>query len=289
MTCVAKSATNRRAGSGAEAILRLFVISMPKLAANLSFMFQEVSFLDRFAVAAAAGFTGVEFLFPYDFAPTEIVARLKRYGLSQALFNLPPGDWAKGDRGMAAQPGRESEFMAGLERALEYAVATDCKRLHAMAGNLSAGADKHEGTAVYVGNLRRAADRAALYEITLLIEPLNKRDNPGYFLNTTAEAMAILSEVRRDNLKLQLDLYHCQITEGDLAMRIRSLAGSYEHVQIAGLPDRHEPDQGEVNYTYLLGLLDELGYAGWVGCEYRPIAETRAGLAWAQRWGVHTP
>jgi hydroxypyruvate isomerase len=152
-----------------------------------------------------------------------------------------------------------------------------------------AGADRRESTAVYVGNLRHAADRAALYGITLLIEPLNKRDNPGYFLNTTAEAMAILSEVGRDNLKLQLDLYHCQITEGDLAMHIRNLAGSYDHVQIAGVPDRHEPDQGEVNYTYLLGLLDELGYAGWVGCEYRPIAETRAGLAWAQRWGVHTP
>ena len=125
--------------------------------------------------------------------------------------------------------------------------------------------------------------------MTLLIEPLNKRDNPGYFLNTTAEAMAILSEVGRDNLKLQLDLYHCQITEGDLAMHIRTLAGSYEQWHIAGVPDRHEPDQGEVNYTYLLGLLDELGYAGWVGFEYRPIAETHAGLAWAQRWGVHTP
>ena len=262
---------------------------MPKLAANLSFLFQEVSFLDRFGTAAAAGFTGVEFLFPYDFAPAEIVAQLKQHGLSQVLFNLPPGDWAKGDRGMAALPGRESEFLADLERALEYAVATDCKRLHAMAGNLPAGADRREGTAVYVSNLRRAADRAALHGITLLIEPLNKRDNPGYFLNTTAEAMAILSEVGRDNLKLQLDLYHCQITEGDLATHIRNLAGSYEHVQIAGVPDRHEPDQGEVNYSYLLGLLDEVGYAGWVGCEYRPVAETRAGLAWAQRWGVHTP
>jgi len=262
---------------------------MPKLAANLSFLFQEVSFLDRFGTAAAAGFTGVEFLFPYDFAPAEIVAQLKQHGLSQALFNLPPGDWAKGDRGMAALPGRENEFLADLERALEYAVATDCKRLHAMAGNLPARADRREATAVYVSNLRRAAVRGALYGITLLIEPLNKRDNPGYFLNTTAEAMAILSEVGRDNLKLQLDLYHCQITEGDLATHIRNLAGSYEHVQIAGVPDRHEPDQGEVNYSYLLGLLDEVGYAGWVGCEYRPVAETRVGLAWAQRWGVLTP
>jgi hydroxypyruvate isomerase len=262
---------------------------MPKLAANLSFLFQEVSFLERFGAAAAAGFTGVEFLFPYDFAPAEIVEQLKNHGLSQVLFNLPPGDWAKGDRGMAALPGRENDFLTGLERALEYAVTTECKRLHAMAGNLPAGADRREGTAVYVSNLRRAAERASRYGITLLIEPLNKRDNPGYFLNTTAEAMAILREVGLDNLKLQLDLYHCQITEGDLAMHIRSLAGTYEHVQIAGVPDRHEPDQGEVNYGYLLGLLDEIGYAGWVGCEYRPVAETPAGLAWAQRWGVHTP
>jgi 2-dehydrotetronate isomerase len=232
---------------------------MPKLAANLSFLFQEVSFLDRFGAAAAAGFTGVEFLFPYDFAPAEIVAQLRQHGLSQALFNLPPGDWAKGDRGMAALPGRENDLLAGLERALEYAVTTECKGLHAMAGNLPAGADRREGTAVYVSNLRRAADRAARYGITLLVEPLNKRDNPGYFLNTTAEAMAIHREVGRDNLKLQLDLYHCQITEGDLAMHIRSLAGSYGHVQIAGVPDRHEPDQGEVNYSYLLGLLDEVG------------------------------
>jgi hydroxypyruvate isomerase len=268
-------------------IASLSGISMPKLAANLSMMFPEISFLDRFAAAAEAGFTGVEFLFPYDFAPAEIAARLERHGLSQALFNLPPGDWAKGERGLAALPGRESEFMAGMERALEYALAAGCKQLHAMAGIWPAGSDPREGASVYVGNLQRAADRAVVHGITVLIEPINKRDMPGYFLNTTAEAMAILRKVGRDNVKLQLDLYHCQITEGDLAIHIRELAGAYAHVQIAGVPDRHEPDQGEVNYAYLLGCLDEIGYGGWVGCEYHPAAATRAGLGWAQRWGVH--
>ena len=260
---------------------------MPKLAANLSMMFQEVSFLDRFAAAASAGFTGVEFLFPYDFAPRDIATRLERHGLTQVLFNLPPGDWGKGERGMAALPGRESEFMSGLERALEYALALGCKQLHAMAGNWPPAANRREGAAVYVGNLRRAADRAGAHGITLLIEPINQRDMPGYFLNTTAQAMETIGDVGRDNLKLQLDLYHCQITEGDLAMHIRKLADAYAHVQIAGVPERHEPDQGEVDFDYLLGCLDEVGYRGWVGCEYRPAAATDAGLGWARRWGVH--
>ncbi len=259
---------------------------MPKLAANLSMMFQEVPFLDRFAAAAAAGFTGVEYLFPYEFPASEIAARLERHRLTQALFNLPPGDWAKGERGLAALPGRESEFMEGLERALDYARATSCPRLHAMAGIWPEGLDRREGASLYAANLRGAADRAAARGVTLVIEPINSRDMPGYFLRTTGEAMAILKEVGRDNLKLQLDLYHCQIMEGDLAMHIRNLAGRYAHVQIAGVPERHEPDRGEVNYAYLLALLDEVGYGGWIGCEYRPAAETRAGLAWARRWGI---
>jgi hydroxypyruvate isomerase len=259
---------------------------MPKLAANLSMLFQDVPFLDRFEAAAAAGFRGVECLFPYEAPASEIASRLKRHGLTQALFNLPPGDWAKGERGTAALPGREPEFNEGLERALEYAEATGCRRLHPMAGNWPAGRDRAEGTACYVANLRRAADRAASSGITVLIEPINTRDMPGYFLNTTAEAIAVMKAVERPNLKLQLDLYHCQIMEGDLATHIRRLAGEYAHVQIAGVPDRHEPDQGEVNYPYLLELLDENGYDGWVGLEYRPRADTRAGLGWAERWGV---
>jgi hydroxypyruvate isomerase len=259
---------------------------MPKLAANLSMLFPDLPFLDRFAAAATAGFTGVEFLFPYEFPAGEIAARLKRHGLTQALFNLPPGDWAKGERGLAALPGREGEFMEGLERALDYAGATGCQRLHVMAGLWPHGLDRREGAALYVANLRRAADRAAARDVTLLIEPLNSRDMPGYFLHTTGEAMAILKEVGRDNVKLQLDLYHCQIMEGDLATHIRALAGHYAHVQIAGVPERHEPDRGEINYPYLLELLDEVGYGGWVGCEYRPAGSTLAGLGWARRWGI---
>jgi len=262
---------------------------MPKLAANLSMMFQELSFLDRFAAAAAAGFQGVEYLFPYEFPPFEIAARLQRHRLTQALFNLPPGDWSNGERGMAALPGREDEFIAGLERALDYALATGSTRLHALAGIWPVGQPREEATRVYVDNLRSAADRLAGHGITLVIEPINTRDMPGYFLNTTSQAMAVLREVGRENVKLQLDLYHCQIMEGDLATHIRKLAGDYAHVQIAGVPDRHEPDCGEVNYDYLLGLLDEIGYTGWVGCEYRPAGETRSGLDWARRWGVEPP
>ncbi len=260
---------------------------MPKLAANLSMMFQELPFLDRFGAAAECGFAGVEYLFPYEFPAAEIAARLERHGLTQALFNLPPGDWSKGERGLAALPGRESELMAGLDRALEYARATRCKTLHVMAGIWLQGRDRRDGSAVYVANLRRASERAAERGVRLVIEPINTRDMPGYFLNTTKEAGKVIAAVGSDNLKLQLDLYHCQIMEGDLAMHIRELAGSYAHVQIAGVPERHEPDRGEVNYGYLLDLLDDVGYDGWVGCEYRPAGETRAGLAWAARWGCH--
>jgi 2-dehydrotetronate isomerase len=206
--------------------------------------------------------------------------------LTLALFNLPPGDWAAGERGIGALPGREAAFMAGVERALGYALATGCKRIHALSGLWPEARPKAEGEAVYVANLRRAADLVAPHGISLLIEPINPRDIPGYFLNTTTQAIAILDRVERANVKLQLDLYHCQIMEGDLAIHLRRLAGRYAHIQIAGVPDRHEPDRGEVNYAYLFDLLDELGYDGWVGCEYRPAAGTLAGLGWARRWGI---
>ncbi len=259
---------------------------MPKLAANLSLMFQDVRFLDRFAAAATAGFSGVEYLFPYEAPASEIASRLESHRLAQALFNLPPGDWAGGERGTAALPGREDEFMAGMERALEYAAATGCTRLHAMAGNRPPQHERRALMAVYVANLRRAADLAAPYGITVLIEPINTRDMPEYILNTTAKAVEVIKEVGRDNVKLQLDLYHCQIMEGDLARHIRALTGTYAHVQIAGVPDRGEPDRGEVNYAYLLELLDQVGYKDWVGLEYRPAGDTRAGLGWARRWGI---
>jgi hydroxypyruvate isomerase len=255
---------------------------MPKLAANLSWLFTEVPFLDRFEAAAAAGFHAVEFLQPYEFPPAEIAARLERHGLEHVLFNLPAGDVGKGERGLAALPGREAEFMANVERALEFAKATGCRRIHALAGNASGSVAE----AVYVANLRAAADFLAPRGITVLIEPLNSRDAPGYFLSTTEAALRIIDRVDRGNVRLQFDLYHCQIMEGDLARHVCDLAGRFAHVQIAGVPERQEPDIGEVNYDYVLDLLDETGYAGWVGCEYRPKAGTVAGLGWARRWGV---
>jgi hydroxypyruvate isomerase len=259
---------------------------MPKFAANLSFIFQEVEFLDRFAAAARCGFRAVEYLGAYDHPPATIAAALERNGLAQALFNMPPGDWAAGERGMAALPGREAEFRAGLDTALGYAKATHCRLLHAMAGRWPEESDRGEAERVYVANLRYAAERLAPEGIAVVIEPINNRDIPGYFLNTTSQAMAVIERVGHPNLQLQLDLYHVQIMEGDLAHRIRAFGGRYPHVQIAGNPGRHEPDVGEINYPFLFDLLDEIGYAGWIGCEYRPKGETRAGLGWAARYGI---
>jgi hydroxypyruvate isomerase len=259
---------------------------MPKLCANLHFLFQEVPFLERFAAAAHSGFRGVECLFPYEAPAGAIAERLKAHGLALALFNMPPGDREQGERGLGALPGRERDFMAGLERALDYALATGGRRIHVLSGLWPEGRDKAEGAAVLVANLRRAADRVGPHGIELLIEPINSRDIPGYFLNTPVQAVAILDQVQRPNVRLQLDLYHCQIMAGDLASHIRRLLPLIAHIQIAGVPDRHEPDRGEVNFAYLLDLLDDLGYDGWVGCEYRPTAGTVAGLGWARRWGV---
>jgi hydroxypyruvate isomerase len=259
---------------------------VPKFAANLSFIFQEMGFLDRFAAAAACGFKAVEYLSPYDHPPEAIAARLNRHGLEQALFNMPPGDWTAGERGIGALTGGDQEFRDGVETALVYAKATKCRLLHAMAGVLPADHDRVEAERVYLANLQFAADRLVGEGISVVIEPINTRDIPGYFLSTTTQAMSIIERLGRPNLKLQLDLYHVQIMEGDLAHRIRSLAGHYPHVQIAGNPGRNEPDIGEINYPYLFDLLDELGYAGWVGCEYRPKGETRAGLGWARRYGI---
>ncbi len=255
---------------------------MTKLAANLSMMFNEVPFLDRFGAAAACGFKGVEYLFPYDFPAEAIAEQLQSHGLTQALFNLPPGDWDAGERGLAALQGREADFDAALEKALSYAKVLNCPRVHCMAGMRQHGAT----TETYVANLKRAAARAALDGVTLCIEPINQRDIPGYFLATTDQAMAVIEAVDAENVRLQFDLYHCQISEGDLAKRAAALIGAVEHVQIAGNPDRHEPDLGEVNYPYLLKVLEELGYRGWIGCEYRPAGRTQDGLAWAQPYGV---
>jgi hydroxypyruvate isomerase len=255
---------------------------MTRLAANLSMMYTEVPFLERFGAAARDGFKAVEFLFPYAFDRQALAAELDRNGLQQVLFNTVPGDFDSGERGLAAVPGREAEFLAGVDLAIEYARVLKCPRLHAMAGLFRAGADRARWHATYVANLREAARRCAAAGITLLVEPINTRDIPGYFLNTQADGHALVAEVGAPNLKVQMDLYHCQIVEGDLAAKIRRHLPGVGHVQIAGVPQRHEPDLGEVNYPFLFALLDELGYDGWIGCEYRPRAGTSAGLGWAK-------
>lgn len=253
---------------------------MPKLAANLSMMFNEVPFIERFARAASAGFKAVEFLFPYEHSPDRVSSALSETKLVQALFNMPPGDWSAGERGIAAIPGREAEFAAGIEQALIYAEALDCPIVHAMAGLVSAADERNVAT--YVANIARAADAFAQVGRRIVLEPINHRDMPGYFLHTTDQAIGLIAQIERPNVALQLDLYHAQISEGDLETKIRALLPWTAHVQIAGNPARHEPNVGEVNYAYLLGVLDAVGYAGWVGCEYRPAGETLAGLSWAQ-------
>ncbi|HVJ52862.1 MAG TPA: 2-oxo-tetronate isomerase [Aliidongia sp.] len=257
---------------------------MPRFAANLSWLFTELPFPDRFAAAADAGFKGVEILTPYGHSEAEIAASLDETGLELVLLNLPAGDPAKGERGFAALPGREDEFAASLETAIRYAQALDCPRLHCLAGILPPGTDLAAARDTYIRNLRHAAARADGAGITILIEPINDRDMPGYFLNRPSEAPTIIEAVDAANLRLQLDFYHCQVMEGDLATRLRALAPLIGHMQIAGVPDRTEPDRGEVNYPYLFDRIDALGYQGWIGCEYRPAAGTLSGLGWAERW-----
>ncbi|QQS11694.1 MAG: hydroxypyruvate isomerase family protein [Rhodospirillales bacterium] len=260
---------------------------MPKLAANLSWLYQDIAFLDRFAAAAAHGFTAVEFLFPYDFPAADIAARLKASKLRQVLFNLPPGDWSKGERGLAALPGREAEFAAALETAIGYALTLECPRVHVMSGLIATGMDLSAMRRTYVDNLKRATERAAKEGLSVCMEPINRRDIPGYFLNTTTEAAAIIREIGAPNLKIQFDLYHCQVTEGDVVRRAEALMPLIGHVQVAGNPDRNEPDIGEANHLYTLEALDRLGYDGHVGLEYKPKTTTAAGLRWAGRYGIH--
>ncbi|MGA5648233.1 2-oxo-tetronate isomerase [Streptomyces seoulensis] len=259
---------------------------MPRFAANLSMMYTEHPFPARFAAAAADGFEAVEYLFPYAYDPAELRRLLDEHGLRQVLFNAPPGDWDAGERGTAALPGREAETRSGIERALEYAAALDCPRVHVMAGLLPSGADRD----TYLDNLARAAERAGAAGVDLLIEPINHRDMPGYFLNRQADAHAVVRELGADNVKVQLDLYHCQITEGDLTTALRRdlPTGRVGHLQIAGVPERQEPDAGELNIGHLFDVIDELAFAGWVGCEYRPRAGTSEGLGWLRDYrGAH--
>ncbi len=256
---------------------------MPRFAANLSMMYTELDFLDRFAAAAKDGFRAVEYLFPYAYAADDLATRLADSGLQQVLFNAPPGNWDAGERGMASLPGRVDEFRRSfVEQALPYAERLQCRQVHVMAGLLPAGADRVVHQTTYQANLDWAAKQAAPAGVDVLIEPINTRDIPGFFLNRQDHAHQLIDDIGATNLKVQMDLYHCQIVEGDLAMKIRQYlpTGRVGHFQIAGVPERQEPDRGEINHPYLFDLLDELGYDGWIGCEYRPRAGTTAGLGW---------
>jgi hydroxypyruvate isomerase len=253
---------------------------MPKFAANLTMLYSEHDFLDRFAAAAADGFAGVEYLFPYPYAKEELAARLKEHDLVQALHNLPAGDWAAGERGIACLPGREDEFHASVERGIEYATALGCKRVNCLAGIPPKDAPAGEVRRTFVENLRYAAPLFAKAGIGLVAEAINTRDIPGFYLCRSAQAIEIMDEVGSDNLSLQYDFYHTQIMEGDLVPTFRRLKDRIGHVQIADNPGRNEPGTGEINYPFIFGALDEAGYDGWVGCEYKPATTTTAGLGW---------
>jgi 2-dehydrotetronate isomerase len=253
---------------------------MLRFAANLTMMYGEYPFPERFAAAARDGFTAVEYLFPYEYPASQLAAWLKEHGLVQVLFNAPPGNWAAGDRGLACIPGREAEFRAAIHTALEYAQTLSCPRVHVMAG-VQPGTRR-----TYIANLGWAAELVAKAGVELLIEPINPRDMPGYFLNRQAEAHAIVDEIGNPALKVQMDLYHCQIVEGDVSMKVKKyLKKNVGHIQIASVPERNEPDRGELNYDYVLSLIDELGFPGWIGCEYRPRAGTSEGLSWLRNRG----
>jgi len=253
---------------------------MPRFSANLSMLFTEHDFLDRFDAAARAGFSGVEYVGPYDHPPEVVAARLKKNELSQVLFNLPPGDWGKGERGIAVLPDRIDEFRRGIDTAIAYAKALGCPQVNCLAGIAPADVDRAALEITFVANLSYAAARLKEAGIRLLIEPINLRDIPGFFLSTSRQALAIIDRVGSDNLFLQYDIYHMQVMEGDLARTIEANLDRIAHIQLADNPGRHEPGTGEINYPFLHAHLDRIGYAGWVGAEYRPKAGTEAGLGW---------
>jgi hydroxypyruvate isomerase len=255
---------------------------MPKLAANLTLMFNEVEFPDRFAAAAKAGFKGVEFLFPYDYDKNLLRQKLDENGLTLVLHNLPPGNWANGERGIACHADRVAEFEDGVDRAIEYATALGCNQLNCLAGLRPAHRDPMELRETFIKNLQFATARTKAAGIRLLIEAINTRDMPGFFLNHSAQALDIIKAVGSDNLYFQYDIYHMQIMEGDLTPTIEKHLSLIAHMQLADTPGRHEPGSGEINYGFLLPHLDAIGYAGWIGCEYKPATTTAAGLAWTK-------
>lgn len=259
---------------------------MPRFAANISFLFQELAFLDRFAEARAEGFDAVEFMFAYDHAPAAVAARVRDAGLSVGLINMPAGNWEAGERGLTALPARRQEFRAALAQALDYAGALNCPRIHVVAGIEPPGADRRALEACYLDNLAWASEQARPSGIVLTIEPINRRDIPGFFLHDFDHAERLLGELGASNVKLQFDVYHCQVIHGDLTRRLERLFPLIGHVQIANPPDRREPGRGEIDFGHVFATLDRLGYEGWVGCEYKPEGVTADSLDWIRPYGV---
>ncbi len=257
---------------------------MPKFAANLTMLYNEVDFLDRFAAAARDGFKGVEYLFPYAYPKEQLAEKLKQNGLTQVLHNLPAGDWAKGERGIACHPDRVDEFKKGVAQAIEYATALGCKQVNCLAGIAPQGVDAAKVHATFVSNLKYAAAELEKAGIKLLIESINTYDIPGFFLSTTKQTLAILDEVGSKNLYYQYDIYHMQRMEGELAKTIEANLPRIAHLQLADNPGRNEPGTGEINYGFLFDFIDRIGYQGWIGCEYKPKNETVAGLGWAKQY-----
>ncbi len=257
---------------------------MPRLAANLTMMFNEVAFMDRFAAAAKAGFKGVEYLFPYDYDKNLLKQELTEHKLTQVLHNLPAGNWGAGERGIGCHTDRVAEFEDGVDKAIEYATAVGCKQVNCLAGIRQSGRDPNDARETFIRNLQFAAPRLKAAGIKLLIEPINTRDIPGFFLSNTQQAVDIIKAVGSDNLFVQYDIYHMQIMEGDLAPTIEKNLELIPHMQLADTPGRHEPGTGEINYPFLLGFIDRIGYQGWIGCEYKPAGNTEEGLGWFQQY-----
>ncbi|PSW19828.1 hydroxypyruvate isomerase [Photobacterium sanctipauli] len=259
---------------------------MPKLAANLSMLFTEYDFMDRFGAAAKAGFKGVEYLFPYDFPAVDIAAELKKHGLTQVLFNLPAGDWAAGERGIACLPDRIEEFRSGVDKAIEYAGALGCTQVNCLAGIKPEQVTEADAYQVLVDNLKYAVEKLEGAGIKLVVEAINTRDIPGFFVSSTAMVQGLIADVGSENLAYQYDIYHMQIMEGDLAVTVTNNLPIIGHVQLADNPGRHEPGTGEINYGFMFKHLDEVGYEGWIGCEYVPANGTEAGLVWLKEYNV---
>lgn len=257
---------------------------MPKFAANLTMLYNELDFMDRFDAAAKAGFRGVEYLFPYPYDKNQLAEKLKKNNLTQVLHNLPAGDWAKGERGIAVLPDRVGEFQDGVGKAIEYATALGCKQVNCLSGIAPSGAAPEKVRETFVSNLKFAADKLKGAGVKLLIEACNTRDIPGFYLNRSSQAFSIMDEVGSDNLAFQYDIYHMQIMEGDLTPTIERNLKRIDHMQLADNPGRNEPGTGEINYEFVFNFIDRIGYKGWIGCEYKPKADTVGGLSWFSKY-----